>query len=175
MTDMIEAAILERVRDEPMLAHTRAWAAINSGTRNLAGLKTMAAALADAFSALPGEVELVEPAPATSVAPDGHVSALDHGRHLVVRVRPDAAVRMLFTGHMDTVYPIDHPFQQQVFLDPNTLNGPGVADMKGGLALLLAALKAVESSWLASRIGYDVMINSDEETGSLSSAALIAV
>ncbi|MBW8911975.1 MAG: hypothetical protein JF564_08860, partial [Sphingomonas sp.] len=60
----------------------------------------------------------------------GKVSALDHGRHLVVRVRPDAPVRMLFTGHMDTVYPVDHPFQEQTFLDPYTLNGPGVADMK---------------------------------------------
>lgn len=174
MTEMTEAAILERVRDEPMLEHTRAWAAINSGTRNLAGLKTMAATLADSFSVLPGEVALIDPAPATSVASDGHISALDHGRHLVVRVRPDAPVRMLFTGHMDTVYPADHPFQEQNFLDPNTLNGPGVADMKGGLALLLAALKAVEASPLASRIGYDVMINSDEETGSFSSSALIA-
>ena len=174
MTDTGEAAILERVRDEPMLEHTRAWAAINSGTRNLAGLKTMAGALGDAFSALPGEVSLIDPAPATSVAADGNVRALDHGQHLVVRVRPEAPVRMLFTGHMDTVYPVDHPFQDQIFLDPNTLNGPGVADMKGGLALLLAALKAVEASPLASRIGYDVMINSDEETGSFSSSALIA-
>lgn len=174
MTEMIEAAMLERVRAEPMLDNTRAWAAINSGTRNLAGLKTMAATLADAFSVLPGEVALIDPAPATSVASDGNISALDHGRHLVVRVRPDAPVRMLFTGHMDTVYPVDHPFQDQTFLDANTLNGPGVADMKGGLALLLAALKVVEASPLASRIGYDVMINSDEETGSFSSSALIA-
>jgi glutamate carboxypeptidase len=174
MTDEGEAAILERVRDEPMLEHTRAWAAINSGTRNLAGLKTMAGALGDAFSALPGEVSLIEPAAATSVATDGKVSTLDHGRHLVVRVRPEAPARMLFTGHMDTVYPVDHPFQDQAFLDPNILNGPGVADMKGGLALLLAALKAVEASPLASRIGYDVMINSDEETGSFSSSSLIA-
>src|SRR3954470_942175 len=174
MTEMTEAAALERVRDEPMLEHTRGWAAINSGTRNLPGLKTMAATLADAFSVLPGNVTLIDPAPATSIASDGKISALDHGRHLVVRVRPDAPVRMLFTGHMDTVYPVDHPFQEQIFLDPNTLNGPGVADMKGGLALLLAALKTVEASPLASRIGYDVMINSDEETGSFSSAGLIA-
>jgi glutamate carboxypeptidase len=168
------SAILDQVGAEPMLDHTRAWAAINSGTRNLAGLNAMAAALADAFSALPGDVSLIEPAPAESVGADGSVSAIEHGRHLVLRVRSDAATRMLFTGHMDTVYPADHPFQDQRFLDANTLNGPGVADMKGGLALLLAALKAVEMSPLASRIGYDVMINSDEETGSFSSAALIA-
>jgi glutamate carboxypeptidase len=46
--------------------------------------------------------------------------------------------------------------------------------MKGGLALLFAALQAVERSPLADRLGYDVMINSDEETGSASSASLIA-
>ncbi len=46
------------------------------------------------------------------------------------------------------------------------LNGPGVADMKGGLAVMLAALKAVEASQLADRIGYEVVINSDEEVGS---------
>ncbi|THD36768.1 MAG: hydrolase [Sphingomonas sp.] len=157
-----------------MLANTRAWAAINSGTRNLAGLNAMAQTLANAFSALPGEVSLIEPAPAESVDSDGVVRAIEHGQHLVVRVRPEAAVRMLFTGHMDTVYPVDHPFQSLTNLDANTLNGPGVADMKGGLALLLAALKAVEESPLAARIGYEVMINSDEETGSFSSAALIA-
>ena len=167
-------ALLERVGAEPMLDHTRAWAAINSGTRNLDGLETMAATLADAFAVLPGDVALVEPEPATSVGMDGSVSAIEHGRHLVVKVRPNAAVRMLFTGHMDTVYPADHAFQEQRFLDDNTLNGPGVADMKGGLALLLAALKAVEASPLADRIGYDVMINSDEETGSFSSTKLIA-
>ncbi|MEO7827730.1 MAG: hydrolase, partial [Allosphingosinicella sp.] len=52
--------------------------------------------------------------------------------------------------------------------------GPGVADMKGGLAVLLAALKAVEASPLAAGLGYEVVINSDEEVGSPGSAALIA-
>jgi glutamate carboxypeptidase len=170
----IESALIERAGAEPMLAQVRDWAAINSGTRNLAGLSTMAGLLADAFSALPGEVRFAEPAAVESVAPDGRVNQLDHGKHLVVSVRPEAAVRMLFTGHMDTVYPVDHSFQALTDLDANTLNGPGVADMKSGIALMLAALKAVEASPLAARIGYDVLINSDEETGSFSSAALIA-
>jgi glutamate carboxypeptidase len=38
---------------------------------------------------------------------------------------------------------------------------------------MLAALKAVEKSRLADRIGYEVVINSDEEVGSLASAALL--
>jgi glutamate carboxypeptidase len=45
--------------------------------------------------------------------------------------------------------------------------------MKGGLAVMLAALKAVEQSPLASRLGYEVVINSDEEVGSLASADLL--
>jgi glutamate carboxypeptidase len=46
--------------------------------------------------------------------------------------------------------------------------------MKGGIAVILHALAAFETSEAAARVGYDVMINSDEETGSLSSAPLIA-
>lgn len=80
---------------------------------------------------------------------------------------------MLFTGHMDTVYPADHPFQTLTRRDDGTINGPGTADMKGGLAVVLAALTAVEAAGV-SGFGYDVVINSDEETGSLSSAGLLA-
>ena len=46
--------------------------------------------------------------------------------------------------------------------------------MKGGIAVILAALSAFEAGPSAASVGYDVLINSDEETGSLSSAALIA-
>jgi glutamate carboxypeptidase len=46
--------------------------------------------------------------------------------------------------------------------------------MKGGLAAMLAALKAVEASPNAGTIGYELVINSDEEVGSPGSAALIA-
>ncbi|CAN5350126.1 hydrolase [soil metagenome] len=169
----IEAAAIETIHRQPMLDQVRRWAEINSGTRNLAGLKTVAAALGDAFSDLPGAIDLVDGTPVESVAADGTVSQLDHGHHLHLNIRPDAPVRMLFTGHMDTVYPLDHPFQTLKMRDDGALHGPGVADMKGGLAVMLAALKAVEASPLAARIGYEVVINSDEETGSFSSAALL--
>src|SRR3546814_3999153 len=81
----------------------------------------------------------------------------------------EAPVRILLTGHMDTVFAVDHPFQMLEWLEEGMLNGPGVADMKGGLALMLAALTAFETSPLASRLGYEVVINSDEEVGSPSS------
>lgn len=156
-----------------MLAQTQQWAAINSGSRNLDGLAQMADVLADAFSPLPGDIALVETAPVDSMAPDGRVQPIGHGRHLHISVRPHAPIRVLLTGHMDTVFPIDHPFQQQRWLEPGVLNGPGVADMKGGIAVMLAALHAIEGSDATATLGYDVIINSDEEVGSPSSAALL--
>ncbi len=157
-----------------MLAQVQAWSAVNTGTANLAGLASQAGMLAEAFGALPGTVELVDPAPVTAIAADGSAFDKPHGQHLVVRVRPQANARILLTGHMDTVFPADHAFQRQTWLDGETLNGPGVADMKGGIAVMLHALMAFEASPHASALGYDVLINSDEETGSLASAALIA-
>ena len=157
-----------------MLRETCAWAAINSGTGNLAGLAEVAGRLADAFSALPGEIELVEPAPVTAIDASGQQVEKEHGRHLVLRVRPDAERRLLLTGHMDTVYPADHAFQAVTAVDADTIKGPGTTDMKGGLCVIVHALKTFEATPEAARIGYDVMINSDEETGSLSSAGLIA-
>src|SRR5882757_7877434 len=124
----IEAAAIEFVQEQPMLDQVERWAAINSGTRNLAGVKAVGDLLADAF-ALAGEIDLVDAAPVDSVAADGTISALEHGRHLHLTVRPDAPVQMLLTGHMDTVYPVDHPFQSLAFRPDRTLHGPGVADM----------------------------------------------
>ncbi len=170
----VERRLIDVAADQPMLAQVERWAAINSGTRNLAGLATMAGELADAFSALPGDLTLLDAPAVEAVTNDGAVHLLDHGQHLRLCVRPDAAVRILLTGHMDTVFPVDHPFQTLEHRPDGTINGPGVADMKSGIALMLAALTALEDSPLASRIGYDVLINSDEETGSLSSAPLIA-
>ena len=172
--DPTEQALLAAVDPAPMLGQVQAWSAINTGTGNLAGLAEQAAQLADAFAALPGEVTLEAPAPVTQIAADGREAGVAFGQHLVLRVRPDAPRRFLLTGHMDTVFPAHHPFQQQHWLDEQTLCGPGVADMKGGIAVILAALKAFETSPAAPATGYDVLINSDEETGSLSSAALIA-
>ncbi|MCW4460155.1 hydrolase [Sphingomonas sp. BT-65] len=169
----IEIAAIEHARAAPMLAQVERWVAVNSGTRNLPGLATMAEMLASAFAALPGELTLVEPAPVETVDGKGDVLPLAHGRHLHLRVRPEAPVQMLFTGHMDTVFPADHPFQTATWLPDGRLNAPGAADMKAGLSLMLAALRAVEAT-PAERFGYEVVINSDEETGSFASAALIA-
>jgi glutamate carboxypeptidase len=170
----LEHDAIARPDQKVMLAQLLDWAAVNSGSRNLDGLARTAEKLADAFAILPGEVTLVEPAPVTAVRADGSHETIVHGRHLVARIRPEARLRLLFTGHMDTVFPADHAFQTCRWLDDATLNGPGVADMKGGIAVMLAALAAVEAAGVSRDFGYDVLINSDEEVGSLSSSALIA-
>jgi glutamate carboxypeptidase len=169
-----ETAALEHIEHDPMLTQTQAWAAVNSGSGNLAGLATTAGLLADGFAVLPGEVELVTPDPVERVRADGVIETVEHGRHLVLTVRPQAPLQLLFTGHMDTVFPADHAFQSQQWIDDGVLNGPGVADMKGGISVMLAALSVAESSAGFNRVGYQVLINSDEEVGSPSSAPLIA-
>ena len=166
-----EQQAVEHARGEPMLDQVLGWAAVNSGSRNLAGLERMADLLADAFAALPGVLRLEQPQPVEAVDPGGRKVQLRHGRHLHLTVRPTAPLQLLFTGHMDTVFAADHVFQEARWLEDGVLNGPGIADMKGGLAVMLAALKAVERSSGADRIGYEVVINSDEEVGSLASAA----
>jgi len=169
-----ERDAIERAAAEPMLDQVLAWSAINSGSRNLAGLERMADLLADAFAALPGILRLENAHPVEAVDPAGKTVQVKHGRHLHLTVRPTAPLQLLFTGHMDTVFGPDHAFQRTGWLEDGVLNGPGVADMKGGLSVMLAALKAVERSSNADRIGYEVVIKSDEEVGSLASAPLLA-
>ena len=170
-----ETAVLDAVFDSGplMLERVLRWSPINSGSRNMAGLAAMAGELGTAFEGL-GEARLVAPAPVDAVTPSGDLRPLAHGDNFHLVQRPDAPVRVLLTGHMDTVFAVDHPFQTTRWLDATTLNGPGTADMKGGIAVMLAALAAVEASPFASRIGWEVVVNSDEEVSSLGSGALLA-
>ena len=170
----IERAAVEAAGAAPMLAQVEAWAGINSGSRNLEGLGDVAALLSDAFAGLPGELLFREAAPVEAVDASGKAYPIEHGRNLHLVVRPKAPVQLLLTGHMDTVFGNDHAFQSLTWLEDGVLGGPGVADMKVGIAVMLAALEAVEASPLAGRLGYEVIINSDEEVGSPGSAALIA-
>ena len=170
-----ERTCVEQAMAADMLRQVEAWSVINSGSRNLLGLETIIGELSGAFSELPGELTFVEAAPVEAIDAAGKAYQVPHGRNLHLIVRPMAPVQLLFTGHMDTVFGTDHPFQSLTWLEPGrVLNGPGVADMKGGIAIMLAALLAVEDTPLAGRIGYEVVINSDEEVGSLGSADLIA-
>src|SRR5947209_20521735 len=99
-----ERAVVERAGGEPMLDQVLAWAAVNSGSRNLAGLERMADLLVDAFASLPGILRLEDPQPVDNVDSSGRTVKIRHGRHLHLTVPPTAPVQLLFTGHMHTAY-----------------------------------------------------------------------
>lgn len=161
-------------QQEAMVEQVQAWSRINSGSHNLTGLKAMGEEIDTAFAELGGSRSLIEAEPGVRVADDGTVGPLDYGPMHRFTKRPDVTRRILFTGHLDTVFPIDHPFQEPRWLDDNTLNGPGVADMKGGLIVMLTALKAVEETPLAKGFGWDILVSSDEEIGSIGSGPILA-
>lgn len=161
-------------QQEAMLKMTLAWSAINSGSYNLDGLAAMAQVLEQEFAALePDSSERIDLAPMQAVSRDGGLADIPLGQAVRFRKRPNAPLKVMLTGHMDTVFPKDHGFQSNTFLDDTTVNGPGVADMKGGIVIMLHALKALESSPWAEHIGWEVLINSDEEIGSIGSAPLL--
>ncbi|WP_350334986.1 hydrolase [Coralliovum pocilloporae] len=146
------------------------WSHINSGTRNLAGISTMQDLVRAELERLSFACALEESDPVTSISDQGEPEVLHFGPVLRAQLRPEATRRLLCVGHVDTVYPESHPFQSVTRIGNGHLNGPGIADMKGGLAILFRAFEAVERFGLMPDMGIDVLINSDEETGSLASA-----
>jgi glutamate carboxypeptidase len=156
-----------------MTATLQEWCAINTGSHNADGLAAMRKALVSRFSELGADVEIASADRQSAVTAKGEVTEREIGSCLRVVRRPQAPVRVLLAGHMDTVFAADHPFQSSRMLDADTLNAPGAADMKGGLLVMLYALKAVERSRFAERIGYEIVINADEEIGSPGSARLL--
>lgn len=167
-----DLAFLDGKRRE-MTVRLREWCRINTGSANLEGLAAMHGALADAFAALGAEIETVPSQAQALVTAKGEVVERQLGDCLRIVKRPQAPVRVLLVGHMDTVFAADHPFQSDRLIDGNTLNAPGGADMKGGILVMLYALMAVERSRFAERIGYEVILNADEEIGSPGSAGLL--
>lgn len=151
---------------DAMVERLLAWSAINSGSGNLPGLRKMGRVVAEAFAVLGAEQGIIDPEPGEEVAADGSLQPVHFGPVHVFSKRPEANRRVLLTGHMDTVFGPDHAFQTPRFLDENTINGPGAADMKGGLLVMLTALRALERSGLGGALGYDVIVNGDEEIGS---------
>lgn len=155
------------------LARTMAWSSLNSGSFEVANLALMAESLASAFSALPGKLELIGLEPFSRPKVGGRQEETALGKALRVQVRPQAALQLALTGHYDTVFAAVHPFQQ-VREEHGRLHGPGVADMKGGLSIMLDALLAWERSGDAGDVGYTVLLSPDEEIGSPGSAQLLA-
>lgn len=145
-----------------MTNHIAEWASLCSGSEYPAGLDAMCSKLEAAFHPLsPKPPELV---PLTLAS-----RPLESRTALRVVCRREAPILILLAGHYDTVFGPQHPFQDVARDGTNLLRGPGVADMKGGLVVMLTALSAFESlapAALKERLGWEVFLNPDEEIGS---------
>ncbi|MFH1112480.1 MAG: hydrolase [Pseudomonadota bacterium] len=150
------------------------WSNVNSGSRNTAGLGVMLEALKQEFQVLGGEPEELDLRNHKQSWLMESESSLQLGKALRIRKRPAAALRVLLCCHMDTVYPQDHPFQKAQRIDNNTMRGPGVTDAKGGMVVMLMALLALEKSPWNTNLGWEVLINPDEEIGSPGSVPVLA-
>lgn len=171
-----EQAVLDHVaaRGTAIVGRAVDWAGVNSGSRNAAGLARMLDILEAAAAPLSAEIARLPTAGSTSVGDDGIVREEAHADALEIRKRPDAPVQVVLTGHYDTVFPADSAFQTVTTRPDGALNGPGVADMKGGISVMLAALEAFETHPDRDRVGWTVLLSPDEEIGSPASAPLLA-
>ena len=152
-----------------MIARTRDWSAINTGSWNLQGLRTLAPLILDAFSGLEADVRTERGDPFESVTDNGETAEAETGDVLRISARPGAPVQVVMSGHYDTVFP-PGTFETIRDLQDGRLNGPGLADMKGGLNVMLEALLAFEAGPLKDRLGYQIVITPDEEIGNFASS-----
>jgi len=162
-------------RGDAMVQRAVRWSEIASGSTDAEGLERMRHALGEAAAAaIPGvRIETVPLAPTTLVDRTGNVTERLHGPALRLSVRPEAPVRIAMSGHFDTVFPPGSGFDRCTPLPDGSINGPGLADMKGGLSILFGALEAFERHELRHGVGWELLLSPDEEIGSPASAALL--
>ena len=128
----------------------------NSYTYNRAGTNRVAAMLLERLDGLLSKKETV---------PQDDV-----GDHHLLSTRPERGGVYLL-GHMDTVFPPDHPFQACA-LEGEWLRGPGSGDMKGGLAVIVYALLALREVGVLDDLEVTLILSADEEIGAVTSRAI---
>ncbi len=103
----------------------------------------------------------------------GSISSGDHGvRHHVVTGPCPTEQKILLVGHLDTVFPFrgeEEPFG----VEDGRILGPGTADMKGGIVVMVQALKILSDLNLLDRIPVQCLLNGDEEVGSPFSSRMV--
>ena len=171
-----DQAVLDHVAaaEATIVGRTIDWAEINSGSRNTDGLNAVLDILDAQGRRLPAEVIRIPTQGSTTVGDDGAVQAVAHADALRITARASAPIQVVLTGHYDTVFPADSRFQSVTTRSDGALNGPGVADMKGGISVMLAALEAFETHPDRANLGWTVLLSPDEEIGSPASAPLLA-
>jgi glutamate carboxypeptidase len=169
-----DRAALDHVatRQEAMLNRVLGWAAINTGSWNNDGLKVLAPKIADALRETGAAVEIVTAPPIETINDKGKVDAFETGPILRATQRPDAPVQIILTGHYDTVFP-PGTFTEINDIGDGKLNGPGLADMKGGITVMIEALKTFEVHGDTEKLGYTIILTPDEETGNFASDSFL--
>ena len=159
-------------RKDDMVRQTIDWAKINTGSWNKLGLDKLSKKILSALSVLDADAELIDLPTIKKVGNDGQATHFKTASVIHAQARPDADVQLILTGHYDTVFP-DGTFVDITDIGDGKLNGPGLADMKGGLVVMLEALKTFEQSPLKSKIGYRIVLTPDEEIGNFASSTYL--
>ena len=164
--DPLETAIVAHVRQDHdrALALLRETVDINSGTMNLDGVRQVGGIFDRELKALGFKTQWLDGKP------------FNRAGHLVAS-RGKRGPKLLLIGHLDTVFAPDSPFQK-LTVDGSSARGPGVVDMKGGIVIIIHALRALEASGQLDRISLRVVLMGDEENRgepmALSNQALLA-
>lgn len=166
------ALALINARQDAMVQRVMAWSAVNTGSWNAAGLNVFSKDLSAALSETGADVDFLPTAPIEIVDDKGQVTSFQSAPVIRARTRPDAALQVILTGHYDTVFP-PGTFETIKDIGDGKLNGPGLADMKGGITVMIEALKAFEAGPHKGNLGYTVILTPDEETGNFGSNPMI--
>ncbi|TFF38622.1 M20/M25/M40 family metallo-hydrolase [Pseudomonas sp. RIT623] len=134
--------------------------AVDTGTGTEAGLKQVGAELAKRLEALGAEVK------ATAATPSV-------GDNIVGTFKGSGSKDFLLMVHYDTVFAPGTAAKRPLRLDGARAYGPGVADAKGGVAMILHALNLLQTQQFKGYRTLTVLFNPDEEMGSAGSKALI--
>ena len=127
---------------------------INSGTHNLEGVGAIADIMKAELSGLGFQVKWI----AMNEVQRAGVLVAEHPCHEPGK----CGKRMLLIGHMDTVFEKASPFQMYA-VKGNIGTGPGVNDMKGGLVIMLEALKAMKAAGVLDGAEITIVLSGDEE------------
>jgi len=161
--DSVQHALIDAIahRESEWLDFLRDLVNCDSGTFNKDEADRAGGLLSDAMITLGFSVE--------------RVSQPQFGDHLIARKPGRGDKRLLFIGHLDTVFPRDTVAERPFTIVGDRITGPGVYDMKGGLAVLVAALNALAETdsdvWRDA--SFTVVFNSDEELLSPTSRPII--
>lgn len=123
----------------------------------------------------PARVSALASALARKLSSSGHSAEClpCEGRGDALRVRLGEGGGTLLLGHLDTVWPAGTLAEIPFRIDGALAKGPGVFDMKGGIAVALEVLEAIERGDVRPARGLSLLLTPDEETGSAASRALL--